>query len=206
MRNTHENFLAAAAKLGLGLRDIPPCVTFFAPVSVDAERPLRLECGAQASGRFRRPARRDESRARRCRTARIRSIRRARAASAVTLIRHRAPRRGGRSVPDDLAGNRRAPSSSPTGSLPEEEAMHHPDPDRRRVYAHDVPAERPWSRIMQARADAAHHRQRRPAGRRCPALLRRQIRRSATARRTRCAPRARPMSGSARGSFPTRAG
>src|SRR6202045_4723097 len=35
-RNTHENFLAAAAKVGLGLRDIPPCVTFFAPVSVDA--------------------------------------------------------------------------------------------------------------------------------------------------------------------------
>jgi len=35
-RNTHENFLAAAAKVGLGLRDIPPCVSFFAPVSVDA--------------------------------------------------------------------------------------------------------------------------------------------------------------------------
>ena len=34
-RNTHENFLAAAAKIGLGLRDIPPCVTFFAPVSLD---------------------------------------------------------------------------------------------------------------------------------------------------------------------------
>jgi hypothetical protein len=36
-RNTHENFLAAAAKVGLGLRDIPPCVTFFAPVAVDGE-------------------------------------------------------------------------------------------------------------------------------------------------------------------------
>src|SRR4051794_10951374 len=35
-RNTQDNFLAAAAKLGLGLRDIPPCATFFAPVSVDA--------------------------------------------------------------------------------------------------------------------------------------------------------------------------
>ena len=35
-RNTQDNFLAAAAKLGLGLRDIPPCVTFFAPVSLDA--------------------------------------------------------------------------------------------------------------------------------------------------------------------------
>jgi len=36
-RNTHDNFLAAASKLGLGLRDIPPCVTFFAPVSLDGE-------------------------------------------------------------------------------------------------------------------------------------------------------------------------
>jgi uncharacterized protein len=34
-RNAQENFLAAAAKIGLGLRDIPPCVTFFAPVSLD---------------------------------------------------------------------------------------------------------------------------------------------------------------------------
>jgi uncharacterized protein len=29
-RNTHDNFIAAAAKVGLGLRDIPPCVSFFA--------------------------------------------------------------------------------------------------------------------------------------------------------------------------------
>lgn len=36
-RNTQENFLAAASKLGLGLRDIPACVTFFAPVSLDAQ-------------------------------------------------------------------------------------------------------------------------------------------------------------------------
>ena len=35
-RNTRDNFLAAASKLGLGLRDIAPCVTFFAPVSVDS--------------------------------------------------------------------------------------------------------------------------------------------------------------------------
>jgi hypothetical protein len=35
-RNTRDNFLAAASKLGLDLRDIAPCVTFFAPVSVDA--------------------------------------------------------------------------------------------------------------------------------------------------------------------------
>jgi urea carboxylase-associated protein 2 len=36
-RNTQDNFLSAAAKIGLGLRDIPPCVTFFAPVSLDAQ-------------------------------------------------------------------------------------------------------------------------------------------------------------------------
>jgi urea carboxylase-associated protein 2 len=35
VRNTRENFIAGAAKIGLGLRDIPPCVTFFAPVSLD---------------------------------------------------------------------------------------------------------------------------------------------------------------------------
>jgi uncharacterized protein len=36
-RNTQENFLAAAAKIGLDVRDIPPCVTFFAPVTLDAK-------------------------------------------------------------------------------------------------------------------------------------------------------------------------
>ncbi len=35
-RNTQENFIAGAAKVGLGPRDIPPCVSFFAPISVDA--------------------------------------------------------------------------------------------------------------------------------------------------------------------------
>ena len=34
-RNTRENFLAAAAKIGLDVRDIPPCATFFAPVFLD---------------------------------------------------------------------------------------------------------------------------------------------------------------------------
>lgn len=36
-RNTRDNFILAALKLGLDPRDIPPCVTFFAPVRVDAE-------------------------------------------------------------------------------------------------------------------------------------------------------------------------
>ena len=34
-RNTRDNFLLAAGKLGLDRRDLPPCVTFFAPMSVD---------------------------------------------------------------------------------------------------------------------------------------------------------------------------
>ena len=48
-RNTRDNFLLAAGKLGLSRRDVPPCVSFFAPVRTglsdgsacawDAERP-----------------------------------------------------------------------------------------------------------------------------------------------------------------------
>jgi urea carboxylase-associated protein 2 len=36
-RNTRDNFILAAQKLGLGARDIPPCLTFFAPVRVDED-------------------------------------------------------------------------------------------------------------------------------------------------------------------------
>jgi urea carboxylase-associated protein 2 len=51
-RNTHDNFLAAAAKVGLGLRDIPPCVTFFAPVSVDANGAFLWNAGRKRPGDF----------------------------------------------------------------------------------------------------------------------------------------------------------
>ena len=34
-RSTRENFVAATAKLGLQRRDVPPCISFFAPVIVD---------------------------------------------------------------------------------------------------------------------------------------------------------------------------
>ena len=37
LRNTRDNFVLAAQKLGLGERDIPPCVSFFAPVRVDGK-------------------------------------------------------------------------------------------------------------------------------------------------------------------------
>jgi urea carboxylase-associated protein 2 len=36
-RNTRDNFILAAGKLGLGRRDVAPCLSFFAPVGVDAE-------------------------------------------------------------------------------------------------------------------------------------------------------------------------
>ncbi len=35
-RNTRDNFILIAAKHGLGKVDIPPCITFFAPISVNA--------------------------------------------------------------------------------------------------------------------------------------------------------------------------
>jgi uncharacterized protein len=51
-RNTQENFLAAAAKVGLSLRDIPPCVTFFAPVSLDDKGRFLWVSGRKRSGDF----------------------------------------------------------------------------------------------------------------------------------------------------------
>jgi uncharacterized protein len=36
-RNTRDNFILAAGKLGLNRRDVNPCITFFAPVSIDAQ-------------------------------------------------------------------------------------------------------------------------------------------------------------------------
>src|SRR3981081_3927910 len=51
-RNTQENFLSAAAKIGLSLRDIPPCVTFFAPVSRDGKGRFLWNSGRKRSGDF----------------------------------------------------------------------------------------------------------------------------------------------------------
>ncbi len=106
-RNTHENFLAAAAKLGLGLRDIPPCVTFFAPVSLDSGRSLRLECRTQAARRFRRPARRNRCRARAVELPPpARSCTPGRRRPGHARAPSRAARHGRRPLPDDVAGNR----------------------------------------------------------------------------------------------------
>jgi urea carboxylase-associated protein 2 len=51
-RNTQDNFLAAAAKIGLGLRDIPPCATFFAPVSLDEKGRFLWNSGRKRAGDF----------------------------------------------------------------------------------------------------------------------------------------------------------
>jgi uncharacterized protein YcgI (DUF1989 family) len=37
MRNTRDNFVLAAQKLGMGPRDVATCLTFFAPVRVDGD-------------------------------------------------------------------------------------------------------------------------------------------------------------------------
>lgn len=52
LRNTRENFVAAAAKLGLGRRDIPPCVSWFAPVSVDESGQFVWEASRKKAGDF----------------------------------------------------------------------------------------------------------------------------------------------------------
>jgi urea carboxylase-associated protein 2 len=51
-RNTQENFLAAASKIGLDVRDIPPCVTFFAPVAPDETGRFHWQQGRKRPGDF----------------------------------------------------------------------------------------------------------------------------------------------------------
>jgi urea carboxylase-associated protein 2 len=51
-RNTRENFILAAAKLGLDRRDVHPCVSFFAPVAVDADGKFLWAEGRRHNGDF----------------------------------------------------------------------------------------------------------------------------------------------------------
>ncbi len=51
-RNSRDNFLAAAAKLGLSRRDLHPCLNFFAPVGVDAEGRFVWQPGQRTAGDF----------------------------------------------------------------------------------------------------------------------------------------------------------
>jgi uncharacterized protein YcgI (DUF1989 family) len=48
LRDTRTNFLLAAAKLGLSRRDIHPCLTLFAGVSLDQAGALTWRAGGQA--------------------------------------------------------------------------------------------------------------------------------------------------------------
>jgi urea carboxylase-associated protein 2 len=52
LRNTRDNFILEALKLGLGKRDIPPAITFFAPVRTDAEGKFRWIDDARQQGDF----------------------------------------------------------------------------------------------------------------------------------------------------------
>jgi urea carboxylase-associated protein 2 len=49
-RNTQENFLAAVSKIGLGVRDISPCITFFAPVALDESGRFLWQQGRKRAG------------------------------------------------------------------------------------------------------------------------------------------------------------
>lgn len=52
VRNTRDNFVAGTSKLGLSRRDIPPCITFFAPVRVEASGTLAFDAGRKKPGDF----------------------------------------------------------------------------------------------------------------------------------------------------------
>ncbi len=52
LRNTRDNLVLAAGKLGLGRRDVGPCVTFFAPVVTDAEGRFHWQDGRVQAGDF----------------------------------------------------------------------------------------------------------------------------------------------------------
>ncbi len=51
-RNTRDNFILAAGKLGLSVRDVHPCVSFFAPVSVDGDGRFRWDASGRQAGDF----------------------------------------------------------------------------------------------------------------------------------------------------------
>jgi uncharacterized protein len=51
-RNTRDNFILVAGKLGLGRRDIPSAITFFAPVRVDADGALQWHEDLRVNGDY----------------------------------------------------------------------------------------------------------------------------------------------------------
>lgn len=51
-RNTRDNFLLAAGKHGLSRRDVPPCISFFAPVRTDEAGRLVWDAAKRREGDF----------------------------------------------------------------------------------------------------------------------------------------------------------
>lgn len=51
-RNTRDNFILAASKLGLDRRDVHPCISFFAPVAIDADGKFIWSAQRRAEGDF----------------------------------------------------------------------------------------------------------------------------------------------------------
>jgi urea carboxylase-associated protein 2 len=51
-RNSRDNFILVIGKHGLGRRDVPPCITFFAPVRTDAAGRFTWQVGAVKPGDF----------------------------------------------------------------------------------------------------------------------------------------------------------
>ncbi len=51
-RNSRDNFILAAGKHGLGVRDIGPCITFFAPVTVDRSGRFQWNTDALSPGQY----------------------------------------------------------------------------------------------------------------------------------------------------------
>ena len=51
-RNTRDNFVLAAGKLGLDRRDVVPCISFFAPVNVDAAGRFTWNAAGRNAGDF----------------------------------------------------------------------------------------------------------------------------------------------------------
>lgn len=52
LRNTRDNFILAAGKLGLDRRDVHPCISFFAPVNVDAKGRFQWDASRRQAGDF----------------------------------------------------------------------------------------------------------------------------------------------------------
>jgi uncharacterized protein YcgI (DUF1989 family) len=52
LRNTRDNFILLASKNGMSKIDIPPCVTFFAPVAVDANSQFQWQSPEPKTGDY----------------------------------------------------------------------------------------------------------------------------------------------------------